>query len=120
MWTTSFFYDILGNMSHARRECAVKVYQALHHQAMVARAGGADVGIEVAAAPIPIDFLRMQFASAEHPAVKHGARAEADVLREFLETFSTTCSARVACRNVTGCTTTTCLMLPSQKPPTFR
>ncbi len=83
---THFLYDVLGNMSSGRRDWAVRVYQSLHHQAMVARAGGAEVGIEVAGAPI--DFLRMQFASSEHPAVKHGARAEADVLREFLETFT--------------------------------
>jgi hypothetical protein len=56
-------------MSHARRECTGKVYQALHHQAMVARAGGANVGIEVAGASIPIDFLPLQFAGAEHPTV---------------------------------------------------
>lgn len=85
---THFLYDVLGNMPTGRRDWAVRVYQSLHHQAMVQQAGGAEVGVEVAGAPIPIDFLRMQFASSEHPAVKHGARAEADVLREFLETFT--------------------------------
>ena len=85
---TAFLYGVLGQLSPTRAAWVGKVYAALHSAAMKARAQGAAVGSEVSGAPIPIDYLRMHFASAEHPEVRSGTRPEAEVLREFLETFT--------------------------------
>ncbi len=67
-------------LSAGRRQLVDQAFDALAAKAGAERSGRGD-------AVIPVGSVRLAYASARHPQVVASRRAEADVLREFLETF---------------------------------
>lgn len=67
-------------LSAGRRQLVDQAFDALAAKAGVERSGRGD-------AVIPVGSIRLAYASGRHPQVVASRRSEADVLREFLESF---------------------------------